>query len=475
MPLTSKVGHFNLLEEIGRGGMGSVFRALDPSLNREVAIKVLREELARDPKFVTDFVREARSAAAISHPHLVQVHLVGAEAGQYYIVMELLAGRPLSEIIDKEAPLDEERALDIGIDVTEGLRAAYRSQMIHGDIKPANIFLTKDQGAKVLDFGLAKLANVEVPTAKEVWGSPYYMSPERVGQKAEDFRSDVYSLGATLFHALTGRPPFDAEEPDELAAKRLNEKPLLLRELNPNITKKTEAVVNKMLSKSALLRFLDYDALLEELRAAKTEATAKRLGVELHPGSRPAARARKPRWLSVLADAAVVVLVVTGIAVFFMKRQQGRPPKPETPATAPTTPAPAPVVSQPSPAPSAPVSDEERQKAEEARQEAERQRALEETERQLVQGLDWDIKELWPKYDFNGVLAACEAINEKLTTDEGRSVLQPRVTAARLLTQFRTQLADDFQRQPYEHADLQTLSDTTLPGKVVRTTDSQII
>jgi serine/threonine protein kinase len=283
MPAAPQLSYFKLQEEIGRGGMGSVWRALDPTLNREVAIKVLRDEIARDPKFVADFLQEARNAAAISHPHIVQVHLVGDYGGQYYIVMELLRGRSLREILETDGQLDEELALDIAIEVTDALRAAYTQKMIHGDIKPANIFITVDQGAKVLDFGLAKLANVEVPpSGGSIWGSPYYISPERVGQKAEDFRSDVYSLGASLFHALTGRPPFDAEDPAQLALKRLNEKPPLLRDLDPKITAKTEQVVNKMLNKSIMMRYLDYDALLKDLHEAKTEATAQRLGVDLH-------------------------------------------------------------------------------------------------------------------------------------------------------------------------------------------------
>ncbi len=147
--------------------------------------------------------------------------------------MELLKGRTLREIVEKDGPMNEEQAIDMTMEVIEGLRAAYRNQMIHGDIKPANIFITEDVGAKVLDFGLSKLANVDVAPDQGIWGSPYDISPERVGQKAEDFRSDVYSLGATLFQMLTGDPPFEAETPEELAAKRLNEKPPLLRKLNP--------------------------------------------------------------------------------------------------------------------------------------------------------------------------------------------------------------------------------------------------
>jgi serine/threonine protein kinase len=353
MPIPSKLGHFNLIEEIGKGGMGSVFRAFDPTLNREVAIKLLRDDLSRDQKFVDDFLQEARAAASISHPHIVQIHFVGAEDGQYYIVMELLRGRTLRELIETEGPLNEERALDIAIEVTEGLRAAYRNQMIHGDIKPANIFICEDVGAKVLDFGLAKLANVEVIEGGEIWGSPYYISPERVGQKAEDFRSDVYSLGATLFHALSGRPPFDAETADELAAKRLNEKPPLLRDVGIDVAAKTEQVVNKMLNKSIFLRYRDYDALLQDLCDAKTEATAKRLGVNLHPEQfQPPEPEPPPASAARLVLPLVLGGIVIGLAIaaagfyFFTKeRSASPPPQQQLPGPKPTK------VTPPSPEP----------------------------------------------------------------------------------------------------------------------------
>jgi serine/threonine protein kinase len=375
MALSSKLGHFNLIEEIAHGGMGTVFRAFDPTLNREVAIKVLREDLAHDPKFLNDFLQEARSAAAISHPHIVQIYFVGEESSQYYIVMELLKGRTLREIVERIGPMKEEEAIDMTIDVIEGLRAAYnRNQMIHGDIKPANIFIADDVGVKILDFGLSKLANVEVAPDQGIWGSPYYISPERVGQKAEDFRSDVYSMGATLFQMLTGHPPFEAETPEELAAKRLNEKPPLLRELNPDITAKTEQVVNKMLNKSILLRYRDYDALLVDLKEAKTEATAKRLGVDLHPQFQPPPPAPRLQTQSsplplIITTVIVVLLIVAAVAYFFWPRNpststpapsSGTTPSTEvspTPTPAPT-PTPSPAPTPPKPKPSRPFNVE---------------------------------------------------------------------------------------------------------------------
>jgi serine/threonine protein kinase len=362
MALSSKLGHFNLIEEIAHGGMGTVFRAFDPTLNREVAIKVLREDLAHDPKFLNDFLQEARSAAAISHPHVVQIYFVGEESSQYYIVMELLKGRTLREIIEKVGPMDEEEAIDMTVDVIEGLRAAYnRNQMIHGDIKPANIFIADDVGAKILDFGLSKLANVDVAPDQGIWGSPYYISPERVGQKAEDFRSDVYSLGATLFQMLTGHPPFEADTPEELAAKRLNEKPPLLSERNPNLTRKTEQVVNKMLNKSILLRYRDYDALLADLKEAKTEATAKRLGVDLHPQFQPPPpaprRAQEKSALPLVITTVVVVLLIVAVVAYLFWPRNTSTSNP-TPSPSPTTstqetptPSPAPTPSPPPPKP----------------------------------------------------------------------------------------------------------------------------
>ncbi len=310
MPHPSKLGHFTVLGPIGQGGLSYVYRALDTRLNREVAIKLLRPDLAHNRDFVTDFLREARNAAVITHPHIVSVYDVGEDNGQNYIVMELMQGRTLRDIIEKDGPLNEERALDIAIDVAQALRAAYRSQMIHGDIKPANIFVTEEAGAKVLDFGLAKLANVEVSANDEVWGSPFYVSPERAGRKAEDFRSDVYSLGASIFHALAGRPPFDADKPIDLAMKRLTEKPPLLRELNADVSERTEQAINKMLNKNAVMRYLDYDAVLRDLEDAKTEAIARRLGMTVRAAAE--AKQQKKIPMPLLLGAIGAILVVVG-------------------------------------------------------------------------------------------------------------------------------------------------------------------
>jgi tRNA A-37 threonylcarbamoyl transferase component Bud32 len=276
--MSVKLGHFELLEQIGKGGMAAVFKAYDPSLNRTVAIKLLDEELARqDPQFVESFIHEAQTAAAINHQNIVQIYFVGEQNGNYYIAMELLEGRSLDELIKEEGPQSEETVLKIGVQISGALSAAYANQMVHGDIKPQNIFITNQGVAKLLDFGLAKMANIESATESDgsVWGSAYYISPERVGHKAEDFRSDIYSLGATLFHAMVGHPPFDADTPEELAQKRLSEKAPTLRRINPDITAKTEQIIARMLNKSIFLRYLNYDALTKDLRDAELKTDEK--------------------------------------------------------------------------------------------------------------------------------------------------------------------------------------------------------
>lgn len=331
-----KLAHFDLLEEIGHGGLGVVFRAFDPSLNRHVAIKVLKEEFAQDPKFVEDFLRESQNAAAVSHPHIAQIHFVGEAEENRYMVMELVPGRSLEQIVQQDGPMPEVKALQVAIDIAEALKAGYAvNQMIHGDIKPQNIVVGEECGAKLLDFGLAQLANVEVDSSSDaVWGSPYYISPERVGRKAEDFRSDIYSLGATIFEALVGRPPFDAEDSTELAVKRLNEKPPLLRTLNPNISKRTENIINKMLHKNLVMRYLDYDALLADLHKAQaaasghgpmTDTTDLRRLTGYITGPVPVAPPRSQLPV-ILAASLLSCLLVGGLFYFLLGKKSTQPP-----------------------------------------------------------------------------------------------------------------------------------------------------
>ena len=446
---------------------------------------MLNAKLSREPQFVADFLREARHAAAISHPHIVQVHFVGDEAGQYYVVMELLTGRSLESLIETAEILAEEPALQIGRDVAEALRAAYQTnQMIHGDIKPANIFVTATTGAKVLDFGLAKLANVEAPAAGEIWGSPYYLSPERIGRQAEDFRSDIYSLGATLFHVLTGRPPFDADTADELALKRLNERAPRARDIRPELTAATDDLLAKMLSKSPLTRYRDYDHLLDQLDEAHRAAIAHRLGIEVHagPAAGPAAEpavvpVKKFPWLIV---AGAVVAAGLGAAIWLAHRQ---------PPVAP----PAPVVIQPAPAPAPPVivtqqvvtvvttaappvapqiTDAQRRQLDDAQLAALRQQTTAETK--LIQAGEAELPALWPKYNFAAIVAHYQTLAGKLTTPDAKKLVNQKLSNARQLAEFKTLLMADIAAQPYARGDLLTSQNVPLNGKLTRATETEL-
>jgi len=350
------LGHFKLLAQIGKGGMAAVFRAHDPSLNREVAIKLLDEDLVENnPQYVRNFINEAQHAAAITHPNIVQIFFVGEERGNYYIVMELLTGSSLFDIIQKKGPMGEASVLKIGLQIAGALKAAYaNNQMIHGDIKPQNLFITKEGKAKLLDFGLSKMANIETASTFDgsLWGSAYYIFPERVGRKAEDFRSDIYSLGATLFHALVGRPPFEANTLEELVQKRLTEKAPSLRKINSRISTATEQVIRKMLSADLFMRYLDYDSLVLDLEKAMVKCGGKSAlanGTKIYLTD---AAAKKSPLPLILASSVAVLVVGVGTAFYFLRSRPesfvdqalmpGTVTRPEqSPKEPPSSPAPA--------------------------------------------------------------------------------------------------------------------------------------
>lgn len=267
--MSIKVSNFILQDQIGHGGMGVVFKAFDKLLGRDVAIKMLFEEKSEDQEFVQNFLIEAKNAASITHPNIVNIYSIGEETGKYFMVMELLQGLSLDEHLKKFRILSERHMLQIAIDIVKALKAVYDERhLIHGDIKPQNIFLTTSGTNKILDFGLAKKSNLEVIPQGYIIGSAHYVSPERVHERTEDFRSDMYSLGACLYHALTGTPPFVADTSEELILKRTHEIPASVRLLCPEASELTEKIIHKMLEKSPLMRHLDYADLLKDLEEA---------------------------------------------------------------------------------------------------------------------------------------------------------------------------------------------------------------
>ena len=188
--------------------MGSVYKATDLNLNREVALKILKKECSANAEERAKLEEEARIIASINHPHVVKVFSFGEDQGQFYLAMELAEKGSLDDLMSVQQRLSEAQVLRVGIQIAEGLDAALEHNLIHRDIKPGNILFADPQTAKLVDFGLAVVMDEVAQARGEIWGTPYYIAPEKLDNQPEDFRSDIYSLGGTLFHALAGRPPY---------------------------------------------------------------------------------------------------------------------------------------------------------------------------------------------------------------------------------------------------------------------------
>lgn len=272
-----RLAQFMLLSPMGSGGMGAVYRAIDTSLNRQVAIKLLQRDLAEDPNFIENFSREARAAAALNHHNIAQIYSFGQENGQYYLAMELVDRGSLHDIIAGGKPLTEAQVLEIGLQIAAALRSAWQRGLMHQDIKPANILFNEEGTAKIVDFGLAQFAESSKQAKKTsvldgIWGTPEYIAPEKLEGKREDFRSDIYCLGATLFHALTGRPPFEGADPNETAQRRVKEAAPSVRKFRADVSEVTARILARMLAQKPENRFESYDALISDLTAAKRAA-----------------------------------------------------------------------------------------------------------------------------------------------------------------------------------------------------------
>ena len=257
---------FRIDSLIALGGMAGVYKGTDLTLARTVAVKVLSEDLAKDPSFLIRFRREAQAAAALSHPNIVAVYDTGAEAGVHYIVMEYVEGRTLQQILETEGPLSPERAASIGADIGRALAAAHEKGIVHRDVKPGNIMVSDNGLVKVMDFGIAKAATAgSLTQVGAVLGTVAYLSPEQARGDEVDYRSDIYSLGALVYQMLTGRPPFVAETLMEMINKLNNQKPTPPSRLNPQVPRALEEVVMKALSKDPARRQQDANQLAEQL------------------------------------------------------------------------------------------------------------------------------------------------------------------------------------------------------------------
>jgi tRNA A-37 threonylcarbamoyl transferase component Bud32/uncharacterized RDD family membrane protein YckC len=298
------LAHFRIYEMVGRGGMGTVYRALDTLLDRQVAVKVLSERLGRSPDFQNRFIAEAKILARMNHPNIPQIHFIGKAGGRFFFAMEWIEGSTVQEIV-AGGRLSELKALGIVMQAAEALQAAHRAGIVHRDIKPSNLMVTPDEVVKVLDFGLARsAANLDDSATGGFEGTPHYASPEQIRGTAVDARSDVYSLGLTLHHLLAGRPPRAAREvASALDGRHVAPLPELPGDVDCSAG--TREVLARMLAAEPAERFPNGGELLDAVRAA-------------YPAP-PTAAAATTRALAFMTDLLLMALPVFAVFTAFWK------------------------------------------------------------------------------------------------------------------------------------------------------------
>jgi serine/threonine protein kinase len=268
LPVT--LGNFELRTIIASGGMGTVYTALDMKLQREVALKMLKREMAADGRILQSFYREAQAGASLNHTNIIHIYSFDEFNGQPYLVMELANNGSLDARIEHEGRVPERDVLDVGSKMASALGAALKHNLLHRDIKPGNILYNADGEPKLIDFGLVRAAEVDDAYEEHVWGTVYYVAPEKIERKGEDFHSDMYSLGGTLYHALTGHAPFEAPTVEEVVAAHVRVPLTPPNQVVPEITELTSNALMRAMSKRPEDRFESYDEMQMALEEARS-------------------------------------------------------------------------------------------------------------------------------------------------------------------------------------------------------------
>ena len=288
MPM--RLRQFELRSVVGKGGMGKVYRAWDTVLERLVAVKLMRKALTEDARLLENFYREARACASLNHTNIIHIYAFDNLDGQLYLVMELADRGSLDSRIEKYHRLAELDVLDVGIKIASALDLMLMHNLIHRDIKPSNILFNADNEPKLVDFGLARKAeaSTEPERGDTAWGTPYYVAPEKIKREPETFLSDMYSLGGTLYHALTGHVPFEAPSVDDVVAAHVQAALTPPNLVVPEITPATSDALVKVMAKDPADRFLSYGEFRMALEAARTHLLLQRY-------AQPDARAAKSK------------------------------------------------------------------------------------------------------------------------------------------------------------------------------------